>query len=149
MQPDKDLKKVGVRISNHEIKQFEQIFQYISHTRFARLIGMNPTIFKRNIDRYPNEFKLRELHIIAQKFGVKDIELFKLLERDISSKRPSPKKVKTGVSDEVIEKASNAQKLFNTGKYNKSELASLLNVTKPTIYKWLNLNIDQNGKDKR
>ncbi len=147
MKPDKDLKNVGMRISNHEIKRFEQIFQHISHTRFARLIGMNPTIFRRNFNRYPNEFKLRELHILAQQFGIKDIDLFLLFEKELSTMRPIQKKGKSGVSDEVIGKARKAQYLFRTGKYNKKELAAHLEVSKPTIYKWLKIKIDNNGKD--
>ncbi|MEI6950373.1 hypothetical protein V9K67_24540 [Paraflavisolibacter sp. H34] len=141
LQKDARFQLVGEKILSGEVKRFSDIYDFLPPTVLAHTLKKNVSVFVDLQQKDPYFFRVGELLKIAKLCGVEGAAVLALMEVDIKAaeknrkdtSKPKPGITPEGHTVEYLKKAKEAQNLFATGSYTKTDLARKLEVSRPTL----------------
>ncbi len=87
---DKKTEKIKSLIEKGEFKTIQELFEIVAPTPVAKHLGSNTTRFKHRL-QHPEDFRLREIYMIAAYFGV-DEDLLVTLVHNLYKDKKGKKK---------------------------------------------------------
>ncbi|MEI6949861.1 hypothetical protein V9K67_21925 [Paraflavisolibacter sp. H34] len=129
----------GQKIKAGQITRFSEIFKIVPKTVVAKALAKNVRTSLPLIKNDPYYFKVGELLELAGLMAVKGSKVLSLMEVDIQAAEASrvPTTRTKGHTASFMKKAKEAQRLFATGKYNKTQLAVKIKVSRNQLYQYL------------